>query len=425
MWGGGRDNAFSPPAPPSGGGASLLHGQPLVVTGNGFGTKSRGLATMLRDTQTNGIGTVDPQWWTFHPKSSNPADAANVMQIQPIGYDPWSQGIGSPHPFVGGIYAGTNYMPSDLSRTTNNSNYECYLAWQFSLPSTIQSGDTCCLYMRWYERNDPSTPLPATVAQGGNNNKLLGYGPGGYADSAGAETSPESCIVVIQNGAGPNNNTDDHYALSWQDNLNSGGTIPGGTVLEFPDRNGHSHFFGGRANSYKPSWGWLQMELEMCIDTNTGAAGNGYFRYIVNGQESLHAPNTSPAGAVISYAGRTDNFMSISPTIRTVNIGCGMYNNATPDPHTISYYSDVYADLSAGGVKQRVARAVIGDAPTYAASAIRSPLDFRIPGALWSPTQIIGGLWKDKFVTGQNAYVHVVTESLGVLDNVMGTMIWT
>ena len=144
-----------------------------------------------------------------------------------------------------------------------------------------------------------------------------------------------------------------------------------------------------------------------CYDLNTGAY--------------LQAP-------VIAYAGATKNLAN-TPTETYVEMAFGVtftrdsglgaggpggdYRNVNA-VNNWSYMADIYMDLTATGVTGNCARVIMGNQPTLVASNIRSPLNL----LSWSNTEIIGGFWKDRFVSGQTAYAHVVTESNGVLNNV-------
>jgi hypothetical protein len=391
--------------------ASVSHGQLLSIHGSGFGTKSRGLAPLIRDTGTAPLGTVDAQWWDWSPRTRNRSYRANNMMLHAPGYDPWRQGIGVPHPYVKAIYAGTT-----LTEDSTLWNWESYLGWEFLLPATIQSGDDCCIYARWYERNDPTTPL--SKPQPSPNNKIGAYGPGGYAQTRRDEASPQSYIWTIINWSGPHNTTDASYVISLQDNTNRSPPL---SIIEVPDRagNGRNHLWGSRANTYNPKYGWIQVELEMCIDTRTGSSGRGYLNYVVNGQRNIkpvfYPAYGSGVGTIIGYQGRTDNFMSIHEQKRAINFGCGLYNNCHSDEHTVAYYADFYCDMSAGGVSGQVARVVMGDAPTYAASGMLVPLVIRS----WTDGLITATVHKDRAAGGQAVYFHVITENGAVKDNVL------
>ena len=384
-------------------------GQLISIHGSGFGTKSRGLPPVIRDTGTAALGTVDPQWWDWSPKTHNPSFKANNMMLHAPGYDPWNQGIGVPHPYVKAIYAGTG-----LTEDSTIWNWEVYLAWSFLLPATIQSGDTCCIYARWYERNDPTTPLSA--AEPAANNKIGAYGPGGYAEIRGNSKAPQSYIWTVINWSGPKQTADAAYIISLQDNTN----IPL-AIIEIPDRagNGRNHVWGSRANTYNPTYGWIQVELEMCIDIRTGSKGKGYLNYVVNGKRNIrpvyHPSYGKGVGTIIGYQGRTDNFMSIDTQQRAINFGCGLYNNCHHNAHAVSYYADFYCDMSAGGVSGQVARVVMGDAPTYAASAMVVPL---VIGS-WTDGLITATVHKDKAASGQAVYFHVIGENGAIQDNVL------
>lgn len=391
------------------------HGDLISIHGSGFGAKSRGLAPQIRDTGTAPLGTVDPQWWDWSPRTRDRSSSANNMMLHAPGYDPWKQGIGVPHPYVKAIYAGT-------ARTEGSTrwNWESYLAWEFALPATVQSGDNCCIYARWYERNDPTTPL--SKAEPAANNKIGGYGPGGYAQTRRDEGSPQSYIWTIINWSGPRNTTDAAYVISLQDNTNGSPPL---SIIEMPDRagNGKNHLWGTRANTYNPKIGWIQVELEMCIDTRAGSSGRGYLNYVVNGQRNIkpvyYPSYGSGFGTIIGYQGRTDNFMSIDPQKRAINFGCGMYNNAHSSEHTVAYYADFYCDMSAGAVSGQVARVVMGDAATYSASGLVVPLVV----SSWSDELITATVHKDKAASGQTVYFHVITEGGAVRDNVLSGVV--
>jgi hypothetical protein len=470
--------------------AGLSQGQAFSVVVPALVSKSRGLGPLMRDVQSNGVGTVDPQWsggtGAASPNDFTGGMVGNNMQIRSPSYDPFSQSIGVPNPFVGGKYAAIN---NGAVPATATDNYLQFLHWKFSLPSTIQSGDTCCIYMRWWERNDPTTNLGASgVHNSGYNNKIFAYGPGGYQTTFGNNNPPQSWLTALPNSGNATANS----SLTWSGgvatvttvanipDLNIGdtftsaiagvtpsgynknpvanctviaanqftyavatdpggpSTVPGtyltaaitphmtdcqlhnadnlasgpfnpGSVLEYPDRNGHSNdFFNHRLNTYNPANGWAQIECEICIDTATGAGGHGYFRYIVNGQRA----STQTVGTIINYAGRTDNFMAIDPVLRAIDIGCGLYIGSADDPNNVAYLSDIYFDISAGNVIGQCARLIAGDANTYNACAILEPqiITTMVQGG-GQTTVSCNSFWKGALATGAPAYWYWVGES--------------
>jgi hypothetical protein len=209
-----------------------------------------------------------------------------------------------------------------------------------------------------------------------------------------------------------------------QDNTNDGTLIiqePG--IDGQPPGGAGAHLWGVKDNAYNPAHGWIQNELEMCLHSDTSSASKGFINLYINGQRNLtpqYYPTESGPGTgpIIQYKGRTDNFSYIETTFRAITFGSGMYNNVHEDPTIVSYYSDIYADSSAGGVSGQVARVIIGDQPTYTACALCVPQVINS----WSNTNINFTCWKDKFTTGQTGYIYVVTESGTVVP--AGSAIW-
>lgn len=390
----------------TGSGSSLSNGQAFSVTVPALVTKSRGIAPLIWDQQTNGIGTVDPQWLAARPALTGElaAPKSNCMQIQPTTYNPQGSNVGPPHPYVGGIYAGTAYDSTNPSGTPNWT-YERFLRWGLTLPSTIQSGDTCCVYASWYERNDPLWTLSPTTG----NNKHGGYGPYGYADTGPGESSAQSWIWNINNTQ-PNNNTNVGWLMLLADNssptFNTLESAPGGLT----DRNGHTgYFWGHKLNPFNPANGWLHCEMEMGINIVTGPSGTGYLNLLVNGQRSGN--NSNSQGPFVTYAGRTDNFMSISPTARSINFGCGMYEEHINDPSTTNYLAGFYCDMSAGGVTGQCARLVACDSSVYANAVRVIPQKMATMTQVAGQTVITGNFSKADLQTASTAYWFYVHES--------------
>lgn len=485
-------------APLSGG---LGQGLPFSVQVPALVAKSRGLSPLIRDTQTAGTGNVDPQWTgtsgLAYPNDFTGAQAFQNMMIQAPSYDPFSSGIGVPNPFVGGKYSAINNQTGGLS-----NEFEQYLHWKFNLPSTIQTGDTCCIYMRWRERNEPTANLGVSAAHGsGYNNKIWAYGPGGYSQTFSGNSPPQSWLTALPNSGnvanlasivwssanggtatattssnipdqatnltfsslvqgavpagynvgsssqlapnftitGPNTFT---YALAtnpgtcttpgqyltpaWTNlttdcQLHNGDNTNGTpAIIELPDRNGmNSIFWGHRLNSYKAANGWLQIEVELCIDTHTGSSGKGFYRYIVNGNRA----SSQTTGVIINYAGRTDNFMAASATQRAISFGCGMYSQAV-GANSISYLSDIYCDMSAGGVSGQCARLLLGDSATYNSCGILEPQQISSMTQAAGQTTVHGpSLWKGSLVSGSTAYWYYQDESGTVYSCGSGTVI--
>jgi hypothetical protein len=299
-------------------------------------------------------------------------------------FNPTGANVGAPHPFVTTFLAGSHYMSG-----AGHGPYDVYVSYALPTLPTLP----CMLYLRWYERMDPNSNLTQS------HNTPANLKCFSYANAADIPTN--GCVVNVMLVTNPPGFT--NSAVGYQ--MLMGQNAPP-NVLENPDRNGHNPNQTGanELNPYNAANGWKLVEIEICIDQTTGAGGHGYFTRTVNGS------------LISNYAGATDNYTGT----RYVSIGSGVYSGDYGDagntPASIanwSYLSDARIDMSGASVSGHCARVIFGNQPTLAASTVRSYMNI----SAWGPTSITGNFWKDKFTTGQTVYAHVVTESVGVLDN--------
>jgi hypothetical protein len=141
-------------------------------------------------------------------------------------------------------------------------------------------------------------------------------------------------------------------------------------------------FFGWGNDATNLFAQWIKVEIEV----KWSQQSDGRARVWDNGR------------LVIDYSGVTDkdNLNAlISGSSRTD--GLGGYARMAGQPNNWRYMADLYLDYS-------IARVVLGNAPTLAASTIR---ELQIPTA-WSNTSITFQANLGAFASGQTAYVYVV-----------------
>ena len=366
----------------------FVHNTSVTITGSGFGTKSRALAPLLRDTGFDAApGAVSSQWTGgANPNTTTsaylPYDTANQL----ITFSPTGAVVGGPHPYVNNILGGAHY--SDLNPSG------VWTALQLTIPTL-----PAVLYARWYERCDPNWSFTSGEATNDHALKMAAWNVTGG--------TPVDCVTPMFTVPGPSS------AATVSQQMQLGSNIMSYPVLENPDRNGHALTGGVGLSPFNAMNGWVLKEAEICLDSTTGAGGHGYWNYTVNGV------------AALTYAGRTDAYPS---TTRTFSIGAGTYardygpgsTTNTNAQKNWSYLADAYIDITGASVTGHCARVIMGNAPTLAESTLRAPLLI----TSWSNTSITGTFWQDKFQGGALVFAHVVTESGAVLDNALsGTVL--
>lgn len=393
---------FSGGNPPTG---QIAHGASLTIQGTGFGTKSRGFAPLLRDYGQDGPGNVNAGYASPVSPFAPAPFANNDLMNRAIGFNPnnlAAPAIGAPHPFVQCILAGCHY-----NGQVNNVN-GC--GWQAGVLLPTFTG-AMVVYAHHYKRADPGWSFTPGDSDNDQNYKAEAtdsiIGIGGTCTYIGPDLpSPPSSL--------------DNTVVEKQYSLSSNATNP----FESPDRLGHTNshqgvFCHSGYEYYNPNNGWICQDMEMCLDQTTGPSGQGYVDVWQSNQNNIVLNPIS----LNDYAGRTDGatgttrFFTFGGGTFVRDCGPGFTNNTGAQANW-DYAADLYCDatlagIAGGGTQVHVARVVATDNAVYTSSTLRSPCVIQS----WSNTSITCTFWKDRFVSGQKVYFHVITEINGILQN--------
>jgi hypothetical protein len=378
--------------------STVFHTQSVVITGSGFGTKSRALAPIIRDYGQDGAGNVNAGYAGVEPNWSYAGFTNNNLFNRALPFTPVSTPINGPHPFVQAILAGAHY--NGQANTSTSGGLGVY-----SEITPIPSPYPFVVYASWWQRADPGWSFTPGESTADNNYKLLSWGDGTgiQADSALIVFNPGSASTTppYVPGSPQSNTTTNAQAVL----VNNGST----SVIENPDGNGHNFYWLQDLSPFNPQVGWIFHEIEVCFDQRLhSAGGKGYVNYYTNGVP------------LVQYVGRTDDpawsslqrYLSFMGGLFVRDYGPG-YNNNTAAANNWEYGADVLVDATGGNVSGNVARVIFGNQPTLAASTTRSAA---IPSS-WSATSIQCQFWQSAFFVGQTVYAHVVTEAGTVLNN--------
>jgi hypothetical protein len=363
--------------------SGFIQGLPVTINGSNFGTKSRAAGVILEDDGGAGLGVNDPQWDSTAPSTANPSYTFYNAKNRATNFNPTGANVGSPHQGVSAINARCHYGDS--------APYRGHLGKVITVP-----GFPFCMRASWWQLLDPNWFGGAS----GFNIKQFAYG---------AQTGIQDCIYLgLSNAA--NTGADSSLALLKPTTNDNNGTV---STIETTDRNGHTpNNVGFWTNSVNPFWVgpaghgiWTYRQVEMCLDTVTGVGGVGYWKVRDNGT------------LIVNYAGRTDNYTSISATTRGITIGPSSYSGqaglTAGYQNNWSYSAGHTIDISGSGVAGAVAGVILGDQPTYAAS---TKLQEQICD-FFSNSQIhIPKFKRGPFSVGATGYLHVKKENGSVID---------
>jgi hypothetical protein len=372
----------------------LVVGQPLqsgfkqgfevTINGGSFGPKSRAAGVILEDDGIDGPGVLSSQWDSHAMQTSNPSYTFYNKQNRALNFNPTGANVGAPHQGVSAIAANCHYGDS--------APYQGHLGKVITVP-----GFPFCMRASWWQLLDPNWFGGAS----GFNIKQFAYG---------AQTGIQDCIYLGLSNAG-GTGADSSLALLKPTTNDNDGHV---STIETTDRNGHTpNNVGFWTNSTNPFWVgpaghgiWTYRQVEMCLDIVTGVGGVGYWKVRDNGN------------LIVNYAGRTDNFSSLSATTRGISIGASVYSGqaglTAGFQNNWSYSAGHTIDISGSGVAGAVAGVILGDAPTYAACTkfqeqvcdVFTNTQIHIPKFKRGPINI-----------GQTGYLHVKKENGSVIDS--------
>src|SRR6266850_8278670 len=126
--------------------SGILNGATVTINGSGFGTKSRGLAPLVRDVGAAAVGTLDPQWKDGYTRTNSTAVYNRQNQIG-ANFNPNSNTspAGTPHPYITNILAWAN------AGNDSNTGWRGGPYVDYTIPTLPYAGYACC-----YFRCDPS-----------------------------------------------------------------------------------------------------------------------------------------------------------------------------------------------------------------------------------------------------------------------------
>lgn len=378
---------------------TLTPGQGLTIPGLGFGTKSRSLVPFIHDWGQDGVGNVSGQYAQVSPAWSYPGFTGNNLVNRALTFAPTGAPVGVPHPYITSFLGGSHYNGQantfDSALLFVTGRYANIPAFPF------------IMYAAWWRKADKNWSFTSGESTNDQNYKILDWGDGSQLTST-------SKFYAFSPGQ-PNNNAPGDFLVAMGDNSNA---------QEIPDRNGNNQYGApgsGGSGYHEPTpfaGNWLFCEVEICFHQTKGPTGLGFVKRWVNGLQ------------VANYAGATDNntgttrYLSLGGGIFIRDYGPGFTGN-TAAVNNWEYIADVFMDGTGGGVSGANARVIAGNQPTLAASTLRAVQDLR--GGSWTDTQIVipnaagGGLGflKGSLITGLPGYLHVVTESGAIKNNVL------
>jgi hypothetical protein len=364
------------------GAVTITNGQSFTFSGSGFGTNGSNL--QLDDHGQATLGTLDAQWQGGHaPISVNPTYTLSNPANRVKTFNQTGAAPGAPHPFVSSILAGAHY--SDQA------------PWQGFVTRKLVGVPTqpYTVYARYYLRMDALWAFIAGDSTNDHNLKWLwawaptsggitadlSYGGIRPTTTLSSTSIPITGITINQNNSG---------------------------VIEIPDRNGNGAAWN--ASIPTPWLNWLLVELEMCVSNVTGPSGPGYAKVWINGAQVMDYEG-STEGATSAWTSAPDRFLSLGPSLFARDSGPAFTSN-TAAVNNWWYMADARIHQTAPGALH-VARTIAGNATTYAASTIRADC---IESSRTN-TQITATFPQDQFIVGQTVYIHALTESGTVIDN--------
>lgn len=307
-----------PPPPPTGtpaiAGASvpILHKGSVTISGAGFGVKAQAAPVVWDDVSGSDIR----QKWSGAWPSQN-AGTNTAYRIP-------QRGIAPPHGRASRYIAGAHYPGTDATAGYNvifwkNRTFSSYPAYT---------------YASWYQRMDNGWVFGGS----GSDNNLKAFA---FSVCCSPYQMPNNWY--IEYNPQPASRTS---GASWH--LNDDGAS-----LQYPDANGHRHWWSSAVNPMAGAWTKIELEIKY---TNQS---NGYIKLWENGVLK------------VSYLGTTDKYPGMN---RTEGIG-GYARERTAS--NWRYFSDVYLDYTR-------ARVVLTNSATLASSTIIEP---QIP-ATWTDSAI-------------------------------------
>lgn len=427
---------------------TISHGQTLVLTGSGFGTKSQ-VAPLLVSRGQGPVGGKDPGWtnsWTSQQGgNANTQNQPNTINI--TGFAP-----GTPNPYVGNIIAGC----------CNNSTAfgdGAFMGIDWVAPGNV--GGTFGYYINARFRSDPNRNFNAYVGPNqatgntliGNNVISVNSVPSGVVDGMyvldSANVLPASVTIANINGTLITLTNDPPL------NANASGTQTNDTFTFTTDHNFKTDYYGygqGQWPGLAPyfcydagspansSQGPLQISdlfaAEGCwLATDLNGKGTGYWyansrnpmganSWILSETQACITQQGSANANVgfwkkwedgtlltVNYKGPTEAANALNWPNRT--LGFGNVYARDRGPNNFTYVSDVVFDIGDQGTLA-CPFVILGDQPTYAACTKKV---YQVAN-LWSDGSItIPSVWLGELVHGQTAYPYVMN---GFINNIQG-----
>jgi hypothetical protein len=304
-----------PPVPgiPTIGSASgpIVHKGPVTISGTGFGVKAQAAPVVWDDASGSDIR----QKWSGVWPNQNPT--YNVAYRTP------QRGIALPHNRITRYIAGAHYGYEGFDAGYNvmfwkNRAFASYPAYT---------------YASWYQRNDDAWVFQDNSnVERDNNIKTFGF-----SKCCSPYEMPNNWY--IEYNPRPTSRTS---GANWH--LNDDGAS-----LQYPDVNGHRHWWSSAVNPMAGAWTKIELEIKY---TNQS---NGYIKKWENGVLK------------VNYLGATDRYPGMD---RSEGIGGYARSRST---NNWRYFADVYLDYTR-------ARVVLANSATLASATI---IEAQIP-ATWT-----------------------------------------
>lgn len=407
----------------------LVHGQPLTITGAGFGTKTRGVAPVGRDIGSAPTGTADQTWNAGVLPNSSSIDQNFVLKNRDVGFSFSGAPIGAPHPYTPRIIAAAS---TGGSGSDNARGSIIGMGIQFDRSAV---GADYVLFCSIYRRADPGW-TPDVGSPNDNNFKTYAlnetydpfyhgvqFGYLNYNDQLFAWTPNTSYVIFDKRINAGNAYTCAHGGTSagsggptttgngivdgtatW--NFLGAGTFPSRTLVLMgasgtagfasPDANGNGLFRGQSLwPMYAPN-GWIKDEIVL-YGTASGTLGGG-------GRIDVFE-NCDRTNNICGYRGYTDQYPAAT-TNRSWLVGG---YNRDYGPSAINngrYFADGYFDIEWGvSPGDNVPCAFVGNNPVFgAAGSIHEPqvADSWADGSVHIPA-----FWKGRLPGGVTGYQFI------------------
>lgn len=342
-----------------------MHGQPFTLPGSGFDISNTTI--VVRDLGNAPVGTVDLQWSLSYPSALS---GNNNLQNQLPNF----RGLGSPHPYVNGVLAGCHL---DSSNPSNEVEAVASFTQPLSYPYPT--------YASWYTLADPTSAF-ANGSPLDYNFKYYNFAHGVHGE--GEQTALTQYYLSFQAG-GPADNTVVSRSTIFERYTNSTG------IIQDPDVNGHSHFWGAAPCHAHAANGWIKQIFTQGITPTTGNNGGYVNQTDIAADGTIYNP--------VFYVEATDSLAGDTSPKRSISWGSYWRSRGV---NNFRLAADFYIAFGGGGDKS-CAMVFLCDTNTWATAKIREPQI----STSWADGSIASTCHKGKHANGSQVYALVQLRS--------------